>query len=250
MFLVLECTSARWYWRCLLSFWRLFSSFIYFVSICYFSISRFAVLYKYWGWLLLVISIVNSCILGTAVVSIPVVSHPYFLLWKYIVSKESLFVSSSKWRVAQKGEGSVSERAVLRYDANGRPRVEGWLIVDVLQTKAIPSLILQWLRQGLPNVLLQGSDYIQLRRFRLPSRHHLLLIPTPDRFESSQICGGFFRAHRSYDLRWLLNIEALPVNYPICLFIIIFFAGLGWTNSLTLVPPMKRRSGALITSDS
>jgi len=34
------------------------------------------------------------------------------------------------------------------------------------------------------------------------------------------------------------------------LLIIIFFAGLGWTNSLTLVPPMKRRSGVLITSDS
>ena len=221
--------------------------------------SRFAVLHKYWGWLLLVISIVNSCILGTAVVSIPVVSHPCFLLWKYIVFEESLFVSSSKWRVAQKGEDSVNARAVLHYDANGtrtvEPRVEGWLIVDVLQTKAIPSLIPQWLRQGLPNVLPQGSDYIQLRRFRLPSRYHLLFIPTPDRFEGSQICEVFFsRAPQllptNYDLQWLLNIEALPVNYAICLFIIIFFAGLGWTNSLTLVPPMKRRSGALITSDS
>jgi len=190
--------------------------------------SRFAVLHKYWGWLLLVISIVNSCILGTAVVSIPVVSHPCFLLWKYIVSEESLFVSSSKWRVAQKGKDSVSERAVLHYDANGtrtvEPRVQGWLIVDVLKTKATPSLIPQWLRQGLPNVLLQGSDYIQLRRFRLPSRHHLLLIPTPDRFESSQICGvSFSRTSQlwpmTYDLRWISKRWITPFAYLLLSFL-------------------------------
>jgi len=39
----------------------------------------------------------------------------------------------------------------------------------------------------------------------------------------SDLWGVFSRAPQlrpmTYDLRWLLNIEVLPVNYPICLFI-------------------------------
>ena len=218
--------------------------FVYlFVSICCFSMSHFAVLYKYWGWLLLVISIVNSCILET-VVSIPVVSHPCFLLCKYIVPEESLFVSSSKWRVVQ--------RAVLHYDANGtrtvEPRVEGWLIVDVLQTKTIPSLIPQWLRQGLQTCFCSdltafSSVDSDCHRDATCCWSRLLITLKALRFV------GVFRAHRSYD-PW-------PTTYDDCWIskcyrwitpFAYLFAGLGWTNSLTLVPPMKRRSGALITS--